>query len=41
MPAIAPPPTTVAQPTGGRSLPRLSLVTSQEAPVMPNGLPTT
>ena len=41
MPAIAPPPTTAAQPTGGRSLPRLSAVTSQDVPATPTGLPTT
>ena len=41
MPAIAPAPATAAQPTGGRSRPRLSRVTSQDAPTMPIGLPTT
>src|ERR1700722_2596592 len=41
IPAIVPAPTTPAQPTGGRIRPRLSLVTSQAAPVVPTGLPTT
>ena len=41
MPAMGPPPATAAQPTGGRSRPRLSFVTSQEAETMPIGLPTT
>ena len=40
MPAIAPPPATAAQPTGGRSRPRLSLVTSQATPAIPTGLPS-
>ena len=41
MPAIAPPPTTAAHPTGGRSRPRLQTVTSHAVPAMPIGLPTT
>ena len=41
MPAIAPPPATAAQPTGGRSRSRLSLVTSQDMPPIPIGLPST
>ena len=40
MPATAPPPSTDTHPTGGRMRPRLSLVTSAAAPVMPIGLPT-
>ena len=39
MPATAPPPSTDAQPTGGRMRPRLSLVTRAAAPVIPIGLP--
>ncbi len=39
--AIVPTPVTVAQPTGGRSLPRLSRVSSQDAPAMPSGFPAT
>ena len=41
MPATVPAPATAAQPTGGRSRPRLSRVTSQEVPVIPIGLPAT
>ncbi len=41
IPAIAPTPATVAQPTGGRSRPRLSRVSSHDAPVMPAGFPAT
>ena len=41
MPAIAPPPATAAQPTGGRSRPRLIRVTSQALPTTPIGLPAT
>ncbi len=41
IPAIVPPPATAAQPTGGRSRPPLSRVTSQDAPTIPTGLPTT
>ena len=41
IPAIVPTPVTVAQPTGGRSRPRLSRVSSHDAPVMPSGLPAT
>ncbi len=41
IPAIAPPPIVAAQPTGGRSRPRLSFVTSQETPAIPTGLPST
>ncbi len=40
IPAIAPPPATAAQPTGGRSRPRLARVSSQEVPVIPIGLPS-
>ena len=40
-PPIAPQPTTAAQPTVWRSRPRLSTVTSQEAPVIATGLPST
>ena len=40
MPAIAPPPITDPQPTGGRIRPPLSRVTSAAAPVIPIGLPT-
>ena len=39
MPAIVPPPSTAAQPTGGRSRPRLATVMSQDAPAMPSGFP--
>jgi hypothetical protein len=39
IPATAPPPATAAQPTGGRSRPRLSFTTSQEPPMMPIGFP--
>ena len=38
MPAIVPPPATAAQPTGGRSRPRLSRVTSQALPDDPDRL---
>ena len=41
MPATAPPPASAAQPTGSRSLPRLSRVASHEAPTIPTGLPAT
>ena len=41
IPAIVPPATTAAHPTGGRSRPRLSRATSQETPTMPTGLPIT
>ena len=41
MPAIAPPPATAAHPTGGRSRPRLRLVTSHDVPTTPMGLPAT
>jgi hypothetical protein len=41
IPAIAPTPATAAQPTGGRSLPWLTLVSSHDAPVMPTGFPAT
>ena len=41
MPAIVPAPATAAQPTGGRSRPRLSRVTSQDVPMIPTGLPST
>jgi hypothetical protein len=41
IPAIVPPPATAAQPTGGRTRPRLTRVTSNEQPRMPTGLPTT
>ncbi len=41
IPAIRPPPATATQPTGGRSRPWLSFVTSSDAPVMPMGFPTT
>ena len=41
IPAMAPPPAVAAQPTGGRSRPRLSLVTSDETPITPTGLPST
>ena len=41
MPAMNPPPATAAQPTGGRSRPRLSFVTSSAAPVTPIGFPST
>ena len=41
MPAIVPPPTTAAHPTGGRSRPRLTTVTSHAVPATPIGLPTT
>src|SRR5262249_20822332 len=41
MPAIAPAPVTAAQPTGGRIAPRLSRVSSQAAPAVPAGFPTT
>ncbi len=40
-PPIAPAPATAAQPTGGRSRPRLIRVMSHAAPVVPTGLPTT
>ncbi len=40
-PAIVPPPATAAQPTGGRSLPPVSRVSSHDAPRIPTGLPTT
>ena len=41
IPAIVPPPATAAQPTGGRSRPRLTRVTIQALPTTPTGLPTT
>ena len=41
MPATAPAPVTAAQPTGGRIRPRLTRVSSQAAPTVPAGLPTT
>jgi hypothetical protein len=41
IPAIAPPPTSAAQPTGGRTRPRLSFVTSQVPPTTPTGFPST
>ena len=41
IPAMVPPPATAAQPTGGRSLPRVRVVTSQAVPKMPTGFPTT
>ena len=41
MPAIVPPPVTAAQPTGGRSRPPVSRVTSHDPATMPTGLPTT
>ena len=41
MPAIAPPPTTEAHPTGGRTRPALNRVTSHVDPAIPSGLPTT
>ena len=41
MPAIAPAPVTAAQPTGGRTRPRVRRVTSQAKPAIPTGLPTT
>jgi len=41
IPAMVPTPKTVAQPTGGRSRPRLRRVSSHDAPVMPSGLPAT
>jgi hypothetical protein len=41
IPARAPPPATAAQPTGGRSRPRLSFVTSQVLPITPTGFPAT
>ena len=41
IPAMVPTPVTAAQPTGGRSRPRLSRVSSQDAPAMPAGLPAT
>ena len=40
IPAMVPPPATAAQPTGGRSRPRLSFVTSRQAPLIPIGFPT-
>jgi hypothetical protein len=41
MPAILPTPVTAAQPTGGRSRPPLSRVSSKDPPVMPMGLSAT
>ena len=41
MPALAPPPVTAAQPTGGRSRRRVNTVTNHDTPRMPTGLPTT
>jgi hypothetical protein len=41
IPAIVPTPAIVAHPTGGCSLPRLSLVASHEEPRTPTGFPTT
>ena len=41
IPAMVPAPSTAAQPTGGWIRPRVSLLTSQAAPVVPTGLPTT
>ena len=41
IPAIAAPPRTDAQPTGGRIRPRLTRVTSHVEPAIPTGLPTT
>src|ERR1017187_6069874 len=41
IPAIVPTPVTAAHPTGGRSRPRLSRVSIQDAPAMPSGLPAT
>ena len=40
MPAIVPPPATAAQPTGGRSRPPLTRVTSHVPLTMPTGFPT-
>src|SRR5207237_250333 len=40
-PAIVPPPATAAHPTGARSRPPLSRVSSQELPRIPAGLPST
>ena len=40
-PAIVPAPRTAAQPTGGRSRPCESRVTSSDAPTIPSGLPIT
>ena len=40
IPAIEPPPSTEAQPTGSRRRPRLSRVTSVAPPKIPIGLPT-
>src|SRR5450755_3399391 len=41
IPAMVPPPATVAQPTGGRSTPRLILVTNHDPATMPTGFPST
>ena len=41
MPATAPAPVTAAQPTGGRIAPRLTRASSQAAPTVPAGFPTT
>jgi len=41
MPAMVPLPRTAAQPTGGRISPRLTLVTSHEAPSTAAGFPAT
>jgi hypothetical protein len=41
IPAVAPPPTSAAQPTGGRRRPRLRIVTRYDAPRIPIGLPAT
>ena len=40
IPAMKPPPTSAAQPTGARRRPRLSFVTSRAPPVMPIGFPS-
>ena len=41
MPAAAPTPMTPAQPTGGRTRPRVKRVSTHEVPAIPSGLPTT
>jgi hypothetical protein len=41
MPAMVPAPVTAAQPTGGRSRPRDTRSSSQAAPTVPAGLPST
>ncbi len=40
MPAMVPPPASAAQPTGGRSAPRLAKRSASEAPTIPSGLPS-